>query len=151
MDGVPPGNRGLVGFPVALALQAIGWKSDGTFEIGFSTHNPPDTVGNLFFDGLNPVTRVKFAGRELDFIPDTGNQAGTELWHRFANDFPGLVNWTDVPRPDRPEFTRVLGSVLAHSESSSDSLHTPMHAWRVWSLVCKQYGKLYCKYSSPIC
>ena len=33
-----------------------------------STHNPPDTVGNLFFDGLSPVTRVKFAGRELDFI-----------------------------------------------------------------------------------
>jgi len=69
------------------------------------------------------------------------------------------IKWTDVPRPDLPELTRVLGSVPAHPESNSDSLYTPVHAWRVWSLVCKHYGntliktmsKLYCKYSSPIC
>jgi len=50
------------------------------------------------------------------------------------------IHWTDVPRPDRPELTRVVGSVLAHPESSSDSLYTPVPAWRVWSLVCKQYA-----------
>jgi aspartyl protease len=91
IDELSPGNRGLVGFPVALALQAIGWKSDGTFEIGLSPRPPRSTAGNLFFDGFSPVVRVNFEGQNLDFILDTGNQAGTELWPRFAEDFAAFI------------------------------------------------------------
>jgi hypothetical protein len=90
-DELSTGNRGLVGLPVALALQAIGWKSDGTFEIGLSPRPPASTVGNLFFDGFSPVVRVNFEGQSLDFILDTGNQAGTELWSRFAEDFAVFI------------------------------------------------------------
>jgi hypothetical protein len=91
LDDTPPGNRGLVGFPVALALQTIGWKTDGTFEIGFAARHRRNSKINLSFDGFNPVTRVTFEGKQLDFILDTGNQAGTEMWGRFADDFATLV------------------------------------------------------------
>lgn len=91
MDGLPPTHRGLIGFPVAWALRAIGWAKDGTFEIGFPEDHRAGSESNLFFDGLSAVTRVGFSGKELDFILDTGNLAGTELWQRFADDFPSLV------------------------------------------------------------
>ena len=90
-DELSPGNRGLVGFPVALAFQAIGWKSNGTFEIGFSARPAANAAGNLFFDGFSPVVRVNFEGQNLDFILDTGNQAGTELWPRFAEEFAAFI------------------------------------------------------------
>jgi hypothetical protein len=91
MDGLPPGSRGLVGFPIAFALRSIGWKSDGTFEIGFAPSRHTSSERNLFFDGVSPVTRVKCEGKELDFILDTGNLAGTQLWSRFASDFATLM------------------------------------------------------------
>jgi hypothetical protein len=30
--------------------------------------------------------------KPLEFVLDTGNQAGTQLWERFARDFPGMVS-----------------------------------------------------------
>jgi hypothetical protein len=91
VDEQPAGDRGLVGLPVALALQRIDWKSDGTFEMGRATGETANVDGNLCFDGLSPVVRVKFEHQDLDFILDTGNQAGTELWTRFAEDFAALI------------------------------------------------------------
>jgi hypothetical protein len=91
MNELPPGHQGLIGFPVAWALRAIGWTRDGKFEIGFSPDRQSPSQSNLFFDGLSAITRVGFRDKELDFILDTGNLAGTELWQRFADDFPSLV------------------------------------------------------------
>jgi hypothetical protein len=91
VDEQPAGDRGLVGLPVALALQAIDWKSDGTFEMGRSTRETASVDGNLCFDGFSPVVRVKVEDQDLDFILDTGNQAGTELWTRFAENFAALI------------------------------------------------------------
>jgi hypothetical protein len=91
VDDQPVADRGLVGLPVALALQVIAWKSHGTFEIGRSTSQTASVDGNLCFDGFSPVVRVKFEDQDLDFILDTGNQAGTELWTRFAEDFAALI------------------------------------------------------------
>lgn len=91
MDELEPGRKGLIGFPVALALKAIAWKSDGTFEIGFPEGTGAVTKSNLCIDGFDPVTRVPFEGKELDFVFDTGNEAGTQLWARFGSDFPALM------------------------------------------------------------
>jgi hypothetical protein len=91
VDEQPAGDRGLVGLPVALALQRIDWKSDGTFEMGRATGETASVDGNLCFDGFSPVVRVKFEDQDLDFILDTGNQAGTELWPRFAAEFAALI------------------------------------------------------------
>lgn len=108
MDGLPPGHRGLIGFPVAWALRAIGWAKDGTFEIGFPEDHRAGTDSNLFFDGLSAVTRVGFAGKELDFILDTGNLAGTELWQRFADDFPIFVKQRGTQ--NKQSLTEIGGS-----------------------------------------
>jgi predicted aspartyl protease len=108
MDGLSPGRRGLIGFPVAWALRAIGWTKDGQFEIGFASENRTRRESNLFFDGLAAVTRVGFSGRNLDFILDTGNLAGTELWQRFANDFPSLMKLRGIQK--KQILTEIGGS-----------------------------------------
>ena len=46
---------------------------------------------NLGYDRLHLITKVGFDGRTLEFILDTGNQAGTQLWERFGKDFEALV------------------------------------------------------------
>lgn len=87
MSDAAQGQRGLIGLPVALALRAITWKSNGDFVLGHSADQTSPAEPNLCLDGLSPVTRVECEGKPTDFIFDTGNQAGTELWSRFATDF----------------------------------------------------------------
>ena len=41
--------------------------------------------------GLIPSRCVVFDGKGLDFIFDTGNEAGTRLWPRFSEEFPALM------------------------------------------------------------
>jgi hypothetical protein len=91
MSGAAQGERGLIGLPVALALRAITWKSNGDFVLGPSGGQTSPSDPNLCLDGLSPVTRVECEGKPTDFIFDTGNQAGTELWSRFATDFAATV------------------------------------------------------------
>jgi predicted aspartyl protease len=109
MNELPPGHQGLIGFPVAWALRAIGWTRDGKFEIGFSPDRQSPSQSNLFFDGLSAITRVGFRDKELDFILDTGNLAGTELWQRFADDFPSLVKRQGAVKKEI--LTEIGGSV----------------------------------------
>jgi hypothetical protein len=49
------------------------------------------TLPNLRYDGLHIVTKVDVNGKTLEFLLDTGNQAGTQLWERFGKDFDSLV------------------------------------------------------------
>jgi hypothetical protein len=86
-----PGKRGAIGLPVALALQGIQWKKDGTCQAGANPSGTAPSDGNLAFDGVTPVIRVQYSGKPLEFVLDTGNQAGTQLWERFARDFPDLT------------------------------------------------------------
>jgi tetratricopeptide (TPR) repeat protein len=91
MNDLQPGKRAILGFTFLLALKAISWTSDGTFEIGFPSVPNKDKQANLWFDGLSPVTRVRFQNRDLDFALDTGDGAGTQLWSRFAEDYSSLL------------------------------------------------------------
>jgi hypothetical protein len=88
---LPSGKKGLIGLPVAVALKAISWSSNGTFEIGFEPSSSAVRKDEICFDGLNPITRAHSEGKELDFILDTGNSAGTQLWSRFSHDFSERV------------------------------------------------------------
>jgi hypothetical protein len=87
-----PGKRGAIGLPVALALQGILWKKDGTCQVGTNPTGTAPADGNLAFDGVTPVIRVQHSRKPLEFVLDTGNQAGTQLWERFARDFPELAS-----------------------------------------------------------
>lgn len=86
-----PGQRGLIGLPVALALETIRWTSDGTCETGPRRDRTPVLEGNMAFHGVAPEVRAIFDGRSLSFYLDTGNQRQSQLWSRFAADFPDLV------------------------------------------------------------
>jgi len=85
----PPGKRGIIGLPVALALRSIAWTKDGTCRTG-----PPEVLAveaNLAFNDFQPLIRVAYDDRPLDFVFDTGNQAGTQLWERFGREFATLI------------------------------------------------------------
>lgn len=86
----PP--SGHIGIPVILALKSIQWKADGTVEIGSMSADGKNTESNLSLDGLNLVTRVGFERKGLDFILDTGNHTGTQLWPTFGQDFSDFVS-----------------------------------------------------------
>jgi hypothetical protein len=90
MSDLPPGGRGLIGIQVPIALGAIDWRSDGTFQFGHVLKSRI-SAKNLSFDDLNPVVRGEFDGRELDCVLDSGDAAGSQLWRRFAQDFDVFV------------------------------------------------------------
>jgi hypothetical protein len=91
MNDFPPGKRAILGFTFLSALKTISWTSDGLFEIGFPSGPNENGQANLWFDGLLPVTRVRFQNRDLDFVFDTGDGAGTQLWSRFSADYASLL------------------------------------------------------------
>jgi tetratricopeptide (TPR) repeat protein len=96
-DSQPPfndmelGRRAILGFTFLSALRAICWTSDGTFQIGLPSDSNENNKPNLWFDGLSPVTRIRFQDRDLDFAFDTGDGAGTQLWSRFSQDYAMLL------------------------------------------------------------
>lgn len=85
----PAGKRGAIGLPVVAALYSIRWTRQGWCQVG-----PNTTRGeaNLAFDGGTPVTRAQLSGKAVELVLDTGNQGGTQLWERFARDFPIEMN-----------------------------------------------------------
>jgi len=87
-----PGKRGTIGLPVILALEGIRWTRDGTCQVGSSSKRPAKADVNLAFDGVTPVTRVQLLGKPLEFVLDTGNQGGTQLWERFGGDCPDVAS-----------------------------------------------------------
>lgn len=107
MSDLQPGERGLIGLPIVIALQSIAWSSDGSFQI-----RPPSSIRNpdenLSFDGLYAVTRADFEGKELDCIVDSGDQSGSQFWTRFARDFDALVKQQGVKSSQK--VTMVGGS-----------------------------------------
>jgi hypothetical protein len=91
MSDWPRGERGVIGIQIATALQSIRWNRDGVFEVSSGSRQTTKDDNDLCFDDLNPVMLAHFEGKELDFDLDTGDQSGSQLWTRFANDFPTLV------------------------------------------------------------
>lgn len=94
------GERGIIGIPVAIALQSVAWESNGTVETGPRENGSAPGSQNLSFDDLNPVTRAEFEGKEVDLSLDTGDQSGTQLWSRFAVDFAALVKQAGTKSKD---------------------------------------------------
>lgn len=86
-----PGERGILGLPVLVALGTLRWYSSGVFETGFPPLARDTHAANLCFDGLTPDIRVTFQGKPLEFTFDTGNGAGTQLWSRFSAEYASLL------------------------------------------------------------
>jgi hypothetical protein len=90
---LPPGKRGAIGLPVALALQGIEWTAAGMCRTGpnLSSRAIDAPEAKLAFDGSTLVARAWLKNNPIDLVFDTGNQSGTQLWKRFANEFPRLM------------------------------------------------------------
>lgn len=65
-----------------------GPTKEGSRQVGPVPEGDRRANGNLVFDGVTPLARVMLAGKTLEFVLDTGNQGGTQLWTRFAREFP---------------------------------------------------------------
>lgn len=104
MRSWPPGERGIIGLPVAIAFGNFSWRSDGTFQIRPAQLKRSEAVGqNLCFDGFTSIVRVGFQGKELEFGFDTGDQAGSQLWTRFAHEFPTILEQQGTRNTQRVE------------------------------------------------
>jgi hypothetical protein len=89
----PPGEGGVVGIPVLLALQRFGWvgrAADMKLEIGPNSSNERVPHADLCFDGNHPVVQIQFENRSLAFTLDTG-ATNTDLYPPFAAAFPELI------------------------------------------------------------
>ena len=86
----PPGEGGLIGIPVLLALQRFVWGADFKFEIGTKSGDKNVAHADLCFDGNHPVARIQFQDRNLAFTLDTG-ATNTDLYPPFAAAFPELI------------------------------------------------------------
>jgi hypothetical protein len=88
-----PGERGLIGLPVLLALRSVKWGREGTFEADRSPKldnitaanapAPKMAAANLCFDDLMLITAATFEQHQLPFVLDTG-AVTTDLWPKFA-------------------------------------------------------------------
>ncbi len=103
-----PGERGVLGLPVLLALETLRWSPDGRFEIGFPSQ--PETAGgsNLCFEGMTPVTEASFQQSKLNLVVDTG-ATKTAFWPPFAKDFASVVHQSG--KNGSQKVTGVAGSV----------------------------------------
>lgn len=91
---LPPGSQGIIGLPIAMALENVRWSSKGSCTVGRSDpgNGAPAGAGTaLFFERLFVMAAVIVDGKPLRFTLDTGNQAGTQLWPRFGREFPEVV------------------------------------------------------------
>ena len=59
----------------------------GSAALDHATAGP----ANLAYHQLNVIVTVQDDGKPLEFILDTGNQAGTQFWERFGSEFSALV------------------------------------------------------------
>jgi hypothetical protein len=85
-----PGEGGLIGLPVLLALQRLVWGADKKFEIGSKSSNRAMPHADMCFDGQHPVTQIEYEHRHLPFTLDTG-ATNTDLYPTFAAAFPELI------------------------------------------------------------
>jgi hypothetical protein len=81
-----PGEGGLIGLPVVLALQRLVW-ADKKFEIGAKSLNAATPHADMCFDGQHPITQIQFGGRRLQVTLDTG-ATNTDLTRHLRLPFP---------------------------------------------------------------
>jgi len=95
-----PGQRGLIGMPVLLALGSIAWTREGVFEADRSPLPVNLLAANMFFEGLNLITQARFDRRLLPFVLDTGAST-SELWPKFAGVARDLIRKSGTHQPNK--------------------------------------------------
>lgn len=88
-----PGEQGIFGLPVMLAMRNVRWDAAGRFELGRpASARAPAAAANMAFDPpmTHLLVRGTFQSQPVDFELDTGSM-DSNLWLPFATQFPALV------------------------------------------------------------
>jgi len=93
---------------MVLAIGSIQWTRDGTCTVAATDTDRHHETSSLVFDWFTPVARIQWDHASLDMMLDTGNEAGTQLWARFARQFAPLL--AAHGRPETKTLTQVGGS-----------------------------------------
>jgi len=85
-----PGERGVLGIPVLLALETLSWDRNGSFAAAFPSAPCDLKTSNVCFEGPMPIAAAEFQSSRIMLELDTG--AGSNyLYPRFAREFPGAL------------------------------------------------------------
>jgi hypothetical protein len=107
---LPAGKQGILGLPVVIALDALRWTRSGTCSTGsVAISGNRSEGGPLRYNGLQVLTSVGIDGRDVEFVLDSGDQTGTQLWERFGKEFDPLVKARG--RPGSVRITQIGGSL----------------------------------------
>jgi hypothetical protein len=136
MSLLPAGERGILGLPAIMQLGALRWTRDGMVEAGFRTKRRGEP--NLCFDGFAPLTPVVVEGRTLDFLFDTGNGAGTQLWRKFGEAFPDLLR--DKGTKDT-KSVRQIGGATEREVIALPELHLLLGGFDTLLKPARVFGK----------
>ena len=90
---LPPGQGGILGIPMLLAVGRIQWSKNGTVEFGGGSNSPPGRPPNLAFEGNHLLLQVTLLGERVFTTLDTG-AITTDLNSNFAESFAPFVQQT---------------------------------------------------------
>ena len=111
-----PGRRGIIGVPMLVALGALRWTKNGTFEIGPTSQSLDIRKSNLVFDNDHLAVTAAVEGRNVLATLDTG-AVTTDLYKPFADMFADVLEQRGIKGS-----TEVRG--IGHAESF-DSVTVP--------------------------
>jgi predicted aspartyl protease len=87
---LPPGEGGLLGISVVMALGRVHWSNGGFWEVGGRSDPPAASARNIVFSGNHLLLAAGVAGRRVFGTVDTG-AITTDLNATFAEAFPDLI------------------------------------------------------------
>ncbi|HEY6328488.1 MAG TPA: aspartyl protease family protein, partial [Blastocatellia bacterium] len=77
-----PGEAGLIGLPVMLAIGSMKWNQQGKVIVDRSPKPRDIDHANLCLDGLSVIAQASYRNHALPFVLDTGDTS-TDLWPKF--------------------------------------------------------------------
>jgi hypothetical protein len=84
---LPPGERGAIGIPAALAIGTMRWKDNRGLTLGFPAERLDLRNANLAYVAEYPITPAEIDGRKVDLGVDSGGKE-TLLFPLFFDKFP---------------------------------------------------------------
>ena len=89
-SSIPPGEGGILGMPIWLAVRHVKWSDRGTWELGGRSGAVDRSSRNVVFSENRLLVAMSISGTRVFGIVDTGAN-GTDLNANFAEEFPALL------------------------------------------------------------
>ncbi len=121
-SSLAPGERGIIGMPILLALRTLRWTKDGHVELSGASAPRRLRPSNLLFEGNHLIVTAGFEAATIRATLDTGAET-TDIYGAFAKQFPRVI-----PQQAGKESTEIRG--VGHAESY-DSVSVPELTFRL--------------------